>query len=86
MEMKEPFSLSSLAVGEWGRVQSIETRGPMPRRLLDIGLALGAPVRRLLQSPFGDPSAYEIGGAVFALRKEDACQVLVEPSGGTLWS
>ncbi|HIS48974.1 MAG TPA: ferrous iron transport protein A [Candidatus Gallacutalibacter pullistercoris] len=73
--MNEPFLLSSLRVGESACVSGLEMYGPMRRRLLDIGLTEGTPVTCLLRSPFGDPSAYEVRGAVFALRQEDSRQV-----------
>lgn len=82
MRMKEPFLLSSLGEGEWARVAGLQARGPMRRRLLDIGLTEGTPVRCLLHSPFGDPAVYEIRGAVFALRREDSQNVLLSQEGG----
>lgn len=75
--MKEPFLLSSLREGETGLVATLLAAGSLRRRLLDIGLTEGTPVRCLLHSPFGDPAAYEIRGAVFALRQEDSRQVVL---------
>lgn len=75
--MKEPFLLSSLPEGETGLVATLLAAGSLRRRLLDIGLTEGTPVRCLLHSPFGDPAAYEIRGAVFALRQEDSRQVVL---------
>lgn len=79
--MKEPFLLSSLREGQSGRVAGLAAAGALRRRLLDIGLTEGTPVRCLLHSPFGDPAAYEIRGAVFALRREDSRQVLLHAMG-----
>ena len=75
--MQEPFLLSSLREGETGLVAGLAAAGSLRRRLLDIGLTEGTPVRCLLHSPFGDPAAYEIRGAVFALRQEDSRQVVL---------
>ncbi len=79
--MKEPFLLSSLGEGETGQVAGLSAAGSLRRRLLDIGLTEGTRVRCLLHSPFGDPAAYEIRGAVFALRQEDSRQVLLNAMG-----
>ena len=69
--------LSGLRPGESGRVANIGIRGPMRRRLLDIGLTENARVECVAQSPGGDPSAYLIRGAVIAIRGKDAAQILI---------
>ncbi|MBR3289761.1 MAG: ferrous iron transport protein A [Clostridia bacterium] len=47
------------------------------RRLMDFGLCRGITVRPLFRSPSGDPTAYQIGGTVLALRDADAAGILV---------
>lgn len=47
-------------------------------RLMELGFTRGAQVRALFHSPFGDPVAYLVRGAVLALRKEDADRIIVE--------
>jgi ferrous iron transport protein A len=46
--------------------------------MLDLGLICGTRVEALQKSPSGDPTAYEIRGAVIALRSEEAAQILIE--------
>jgi len=46
--------------------------------MLDLGLVIDTVVEALRKSPSGDPTAYEIRGAVIALRSEEASQILVE--------
>ncbi len=70
-------SLSSLNIGDCAKVSSINISGSMRRRLRDIGLIEGTEVKCVLKSPCGDPSAYEIRGALIALRCEDAERVTV---------
>lgn len=70
-------SLASLQVGQQGTVTEIEESSPMGRRLRDMGLVRGTPVRCLQLSPLGDPAAYLIRGAVIALRRADSRQVRV---------
>ena len=84
--MKKTCLLSGLREGESGWVSGLELAGPLRRRLLDIELTQVTGVECMLRSPFGVPAAYEIRGAVFALRKEDACRVRLERNtGGVLW-
>ena len=42
------------------------------KRLYDIGIVKGTVVKCIAVSPLGDPKAYEIRGAVIALRVRDA--------------
>ena len=70
-------SLAALRPGEYGTVRALADTGPMRRRLLDIGLIAGTVVLWVGRSPCGDPSAYQIRGAVIALRASDACRVLL---------
>ena len=46
--------------------------------MLDLGLIHNTVVKPLIKSPAGDPIAYEIRGAIIALRSEEASQILVE--------
>ena len=71
-------NLARLREGESGWVTGIEGRGAMSRRLQDMGLVRGTRVECLHRSPFGDPAAYLIRGAVIALRQEDSGRVLVD--------
>ena len=52
--------------------------GATRRLMLDLGLILDTVVEALLKSPAGDPVAYDIRGAVIALRSEEAQKILVE--------
>jgi len=67
--------LSRLRDGEKAQVLEITGGGAMGRRLRDMGLVRGTQVECLLHSPFGDPAAYLIRGAVIALRREDSRRV-----------
>lgn len=75
------MSLDALRRGECARVAVLLIGGAMRRRLLDIGLTPGTYVECELESPSGDPAAYRVRGALIALRRADAAQVLVEPEG-----
>lgn len=51
--------------------------GSFRRRMLDLGIVSGTKITAVHKSILGDPVAYEIRGAVLALRKEDAKKVRV---------
>lgn len=53
-------------------------RGPARRRLLDLGIVPGTPVVARLRAPGDGPVAYEVRGALLALRREQAALVHVE--------
>lgn len=77
-------SLSTLGEGQLGRVTSITSTGPMRRRLQDLGVVEGTPIRCLQKSPSGDPVAYLIRGAAIALRREDSQRILIHLPQGCL--
>ena len=70
--------LSQLPLGVIGKVKKLTAEGITRRRMLDLGLIVDTTVKSLIKSPPGDPTAYEIRGAVIALRSEEASQILVE--------
>ena len=72
--------LTDLCEGQRATVKEIIAGAGMRRRLQDIGLIGGTSVECVQASPFGDPVAYLIRGAVIALRKEDSGCVLLNPS------
>lgn len=78
--MANLIALAELPLGQTGRVRQLITSDLARRRLLDLGLIPETKVEALRQSPSGDPTAYQIRGAVIALRSEEAFRILVEPS------
>ena len=71
--------LSELTVGDSGRVISLKTHGIARKRMLDLGLVNGTIVSSVLKSPSGNPTAYNIRGALIALRNQDAENIYVKP-------
>ena len=69
------ITIDTLSPGERATVESVED-SPLSGRLKDLGLISGTSVRCLYRAPFGDPTAYEIRGAVIALRRADSRCVL----------
>ena len=72
-----PTTLDTLPVGEGATVTALTFTGIKRRRLLDLGFTPGSAVRALQESPWGDPVAYGVQGAVIALRREDARRIAI---------
>lgn len=75
-EMIIPLHL--LPTGSFGKVKELTAQNNMRRRMLDLGLINDTLVEVLRRSPSGDPTAYQIRGAVIALRSEEASNIFVE--------
>ena len=56
-------------------------RGPARRRLLDLGVVPGTVIHARMRSAAGDPVAYDIRGALVALRREQAAHIRVDNAG-----
>ena len=75
------MTLDKLNAGETCVIHHIEESSHLYRRFLDLGMIPGTKVSCVLDNPLGDPKAYEIRGAVIAIRKKDASQVNTESVG-----
>ena len=71
--------LSNLKPGESGTVAGIapSCRGAERRRFMDLGILRGTTITAEMSSPGGDPMAYQIRGALIALRKNQAKQIRI---------
>ncbi len=76
--MNRVCDLSQLTPGQSAVVKCLKTAGPMRQRLLDLGLTECTRVLCLGKSPFGDPAAYLIRGAVIAIRNTDARRIVID--------
>ncbi len=76
--MERFIPLHHLALGSCGKVRQLTADGNTRRRMMDLGLICGTTVEALQKSPSGDPVAYEIRGAVIALRSKEASKIIVE--------
>lgn len=76
--MNNLIPLNMLPIGTTGRVKMLLSDGKTRRRMLDLGLIQGTKVEALRQSPSGGPTAYNIRGAVIALRSDEASKIFVE--------
>lgn len=75
----QAIPLNMLPLGKSAVVREVTSAAGIRRRMLDLGLISGTSVEAVLRSPAGDPMAYQIRGAVIALRSEEALKILVDP-------
>lgn len=75
--MEAVETLDRLAVGQQASIVRLDAPEEFRARLMALGFVPGGSVRAVLESPWGDPVAYEVCGAVIALRRADARQVAV---------
>lgn len=75
--MKDATTLDRLAVGQRAAVTEVSAPEDQRRRLQELGFVPGGVVSAVQESPWGDPVAYAVCGAVIALRRADARQIAV---------
>lgn len=74
---KDCIPLFEVSVGSRAKVFELLSAGLSRRRMLDLGLIPGTVMDVIRKSPLGDPIAYNIRGALIALREEESKQILV---------
>lgn len=70
-------TLDSLAFGTGARVVAVGGEGPVARRLMEMGVVPGAPVRVIKSAPLGDPIEIRVRGYHLALRRSEAKTISV---------
>ena len=76
--MQQIIPLSAIAPGEMAWISEIRVEGALRRRLFDLGLIPQTLVSCRFIAPAGSPMAFAVRGAVIALRRRDAQEILVE--------
>ena len=71
------MTLDRLPVGCRATVTALPDPGGQSRRLVELGFVPGGTVTAVQESPWGDPVAYAVCGAVIALRRCDARRIAV---------
>ena len=75
---QQKSTLESLAPGEKGIILRVgNEKGPVKRRLVDMGMTPGTEIMVRKIAPFGDPIEVNLRGYELSLRKEDAAQILM---------
>ena len=77
VEASDDLSLARLPVGAQARVIAVNGSGPVARRLMEMGVVPGAPVRVIKAAPLGDPIEIRVRGYHLALRRTEAQTIIV---------
>jgi ferrous iron transport protein A len=70
-------SLDALEAGRHARVTAVRGSGAVARRLMEMGVVPGAPVRVVKAAPLGDPLEVRVRNYHLALRRSEARTVSV---------
>jgi ferrous iron transport protein A len=76
-EITDKTTLAGLPHGKNARIVAIDGRSAVSRRLLEMGVVPGAPIRIIKSAPFGDPLEVRVRGYNLALRRSEALTISV---------
>ena len=76
----DEMSLARLPIGTKARVIAVNGSGVVARRLMEMGVVPGAPVRVIKAAPLGDPIEIRVRGYHLALRRTEAQTISVVTS------
>lgn len=71
-------TLAALRPGESARIASLAGDPAATRRLLDLGLIRGTPVRVIRVAPLGDPIELRVRGFMLTLRRAEAEHIVLQ--------
>jgi ferrous iron transport protein A len=71
-------TLDQMVPGESGKITRVRGKGPIQRRLVDMGITSGAVIDVVKPSPLGDPVEYRLRGYYLTLRRAEAKSIEVE--------
>jgi Fe2+ transport system protein FeoA len=77
MSEAAPEALSSLPIGQRGRVVALDLPPEQRQRLLEMGLTIGVDFQVVRYAPLGDPLEIKVRGYNLSLRKIDAACIRV---------
>ena len=70
-------SLADLPLGQSARITSIDCERHLSRRLMEMGLLPGTPVRVVRVAPLGDPIELRVRNYALSLRRAEAANIAV---------
>lgn len=71
------LKLDNVSIGSRVTVEDLSSTGMLRERMLALGLTKGTKIEVIRKGPSGDPTVYNIRGAMIALRKEEASLISV---------
>lgn len=66
------MQLHELSVGDNAFIEKLTSQNALRERMLALGLTKGTKIEAIRRGPAGDPTIYNIRGAMIALRKEES--------------
>lgn len=69
------MTLEDLKPGQEGVVALLGEKGPVRRRIMDMGITPGVQVKVIKVAPLGDPVEVNVRGYELSLRKAEARQI-----------
>ena len=75
--MNNKISLDKINLNEEYLIEDILVDEHILQRIYDLGLIENTIIKALYKSPFNDPTAYLVRGAVIAIRDNDAKKIFV---------
>jgi len=72
------MTLKEMKPGQSGQVVSIGEKGPLKRRIMDMGITPGTAVKVIKTAPLGDPVEINVRGYELSMRKEEAARIEVQ--------
>ena len=72
------LGLHNASVGSVVKVEDLISTGNLRERMLALGLTKGARVEVIRRGPSGDPTVFNIRGAMIALRNDESSLIAVE--------
>ena len=77
--MNQAIFLNGLTLNQSAQIKALDFRKNERRRMLDLGFREGSIVQAVLKSPSGSLTAYQVCGALIALRSCDSRRITVLP-------
>ncbi|HEY0191436.1 MAG TPA: FeoA family protein [Kofleriaceae bacterium] len=72
-------TLADTPLGKPVMVQAVDGARAFRRRLLEMGLVPGTPIKIVTVAPLGDPLRIEVRGGQWSIRRAEAGQIQVTP-------
>lgn len=78
------LKLNNIPIGNYVIINDLLSTGILRERMLALGLTKGTEIEVIRKGPSGDPTVYNIRGAMIALRNEESSLILVNSTKNLL--
>lgn len=76
--MDEKLTLKDSVVGNYYTITKINSKGPLKRRIMDMGLTKGSKIFIRKVAPLGDPVQINVRNYELSIRRDDAELIEIE--------